>query len=79
MREAKPNYAIISVGKNNNYGHPSESVISRLYDYKKSNPVFTLYRTDMQGTITFVSDGTQIVEVVVERNQYSADVYKEKD
>lgn len=79
LREAKPNYAIISVGKNNNYGHPSESVISRLYDYKKSNPVFTLYRTDMQGTITFVSDGTQIVEVVVERNQYSADVYKEKD
>lgn len=79
LREAKPNYAIISVGNNNYYGHPSESVISRLYDYKRANPFFTLYRTDMQGTITFTSDGTKIVEVDVEKNEYSSNVYKEKN
>ena len=78
LRESQPQYAVISVGKNNSYGHPSEPVISRLSDYKKTNPNFRLYRTDMQGTVTFVSNGKEIIQVNIEKNEYSADVYKEK-
>lgn len=43
-----PQYAIISVGENNNYGHPDESVINRLKIYQ-----VTIYQTAMSGTIRF--------------------------
>ena len=43
----KPEYAIISVGKNF-YGHPSDEVIENL----NSNNVI-IYRTDLNGTIRF--------------------------
>ena len=39
-----PKYSIISVGKNNKYGHPKESVLNNL---KNSY----IYRTDKNGTI----------------------------
>ena len=42
----KPNYAIISVGKNNRYGHPNKEVINILKNIKT-------YRTDIDGTIMF--------------------------
>ncbi|MDD3865376.1 MAG: DNA internalization-related competence protein ComEC/Rec2 [Candidatus Izemoplasmatales bacterium] len=41
--------AIISVGQGNSFGHPDESVISRLDEYD-----VTVFRTDQMGTITFV-------------------------
>lgn len=40
----KPKYSIISVGKNNRYGHPNEEVLTNLNNSK-------IYRTDKQGTI----------------------------
>ncbi len=40
----KPKYSIISVGKNNSYGHPNEEVLKRLSD---SN----VYRTDQKGSV----------------------------
>jgi competence protein ComEC len=40
----KPKYSIISVGKNNRYGHPKEEVLDIL---KRTN----IYRTDLNGTI----------------------------
>lgn len=40
----KPRYSIISVGKNNRYGHPKEEVLSTLKSSK-------IYRTDKDGTI----------------------------
>ena len=40
----KPRYSIISVGKNNRYGHPNEEVLSTLKSSK-------IYRTDKDGTI----------------------------
>lgn len=52
LREVMPEYAVISVGKDNSYGHPSEDVLSRLRDVGA-----LVYRTDLQGTITCVSDG----------------------
>ena len=42
----KPRYSIISVGKNNRYGHPKEEVLNNL---KKSK----IYRTDRDGSIMF--------------------------
>ena len=42
----KPRYSIISVGKNNRYGHPKEEVLNNL---KKSK----IYRTDQDGSIIF--------------------------
>lgn len=41
-----PKYSIISVGKNNKYGHPKESVLDTLKDSK-------IYRTDQDGSIMF--------------------------
>ena len=40
----KPRYSIISVGKNNKFGHPKESVLNTLSNSK-------IYRTDIDGTI----------------------------
>lgn len=58
----KPSYAVISVGGDNTYGHPTEDVLTRLH----SDSV-TLYRTDIQGDVHCVSDGTTIT-FDVERN-----------
>jgi len=57
-----PQYAVISVGEDNAYGHPSEDVLSRLRDADVS-----VYRTDLQGDIICVSDGLS-VDFTVERN-----------
>ena len=44
--EIKPKYSIISVGKNNRYGHPNKEVLDTLIDSK-------IYRTDQDGSIMF--------------------------
>ena len=44
INSVNPKYSIISVGKNNRYGHPKESVLKTI---KNSN----IYRTDLNGTI----------------------------
>ena len=63
LREVSPEFAVISCARNNQYGHPSEDVLSRLHDAD-----VVLYRTDMQGTITAYSDG-MYVSFSVERNE----------
>jgi competence protein ComEC len=62
LREIAPEYAVISVGKNNSYGHPAEQTLSRLRDAD-----VTLFRTDLQGHIICSSDGTSLT-FSVERN-----------
>lgn len=52
---AKPQYAVISCGADNDYGHPHEETLSRLRDAD-----VTLYRTDLQGTIICKSNGTNV-------------------
>jgi len=44
--EIEPKYSIISVGKNNRYGHPNKEVFENLDDSK-------IYRTDEDGSIMF--------------------------
>lgn len=63
LREVDPDYAVISVGKDNSYGHPTETVLSRLRDAD-----VTTFRTDLQGDIICTSDG-RTVTFQVSRNQ----------
>jgi competence protein ComEC len=44
--EITPKYSVISVGKNNRYGHPNDRVLDNLEDSK-------IYRTDQDGSILF--------------------------
>ena len=55
LREVMPDYAVISVGADNAYGHPTEAVLSRLNDAEVA-----VYRTDLQGDIICRSDGTKL-------------------
>lgn len=52
LKQVKPQIAIISVGKDNSYKHPSEQVLERLKSIKAK-----IYRTDELGTILLISDG----------------------
>ena len=44
--EMNPKYSVISVGKNNRYGHPNKEVLENLKESK-------IYRTDKDGSIMF--------------------------
>ncbi len=55
VKAVNPKYAVITVGKNNSYGHPSKSTIKMLKDYK-----IPYFRTDEQGTIVMTSDGEKL-------------------
>ncbi len=46
INEINPKYSIISVGKNNRYGHPNKEVLKTLNNSK-------IYRTDQDGSIMF--------------------------
>lgn len=56
LREIMPKYAVIHVGNGNDYGHPTEEVLSRLRDAD-----VTLYRTDIHGNIICVSTGKEVI------------------
>ena len=55
LREVAPTYAVISVGRNNEYGHPHDAPMSRLRDAD-----VTIYRTDQMYTVVAVSNGSDI-------------------
>ncbi|UKI58521.1 MAG: hypothetical protein L6V81_03765 [Clostridium sp.] len=46
INSVNPKYSIISVGKNNKFGHPNKEVLDTLNDSK-------IYRTDQDGSIMF--------------------------
>jgi len=56
-----PQVAVICVGEDNPFGHPSDEVLARLSGV-------SVYRTDKKGTITFTTDG-QRLWVEVERDE----------
>ena len=55
LKKVTPQYAIISVGKNNSYGHPHDVTFSKLNDVGAK-----IYRTDEDGTIIVSSDGENV-------------------
>lgn len=55
LKEASPNIAIISCGKDNDFGHPHKVTLEKLLDLKCK-----IYRTDLQDDIIIVSDGSTI-------------------
>ena len=52
LDELAPREAVISVGRNNHYGHPAPEVLERLARHG-----VTVLRTDRSGTITLSTDG----------------------
>lgn len=55
LQAIDPEYAVISVGADNDYGHPSAQALSRLQSIGAA-----VYRTDQRGTIIATSSGTDI-------------------
>ncbi|WP_338824786.1 ComE operon protein 3 [Moorella humiferrea] len=55
LKAVAPKYAVISVGKGNDYGHPDPRVLERL-----QRAGVKIYRTDEHGTVIIVSDGRNI-------------------
>lgn len=55
LRAVSPQYAVITVGSGNTYGHPTENTLSKLGDADVK-----VYRTDLQGDIICKSDGLNI-------------------
>ena len=52
-----PQLAVISVGADNTYGHPTPEVMARLEDRLGSE---SIYRTDKDDTIEFITDGERL-------------------
>ena len=55
LEAVSPQYAVISVGTDNSYGHPHESAMNRLNQCGAE-----IYRTDYMGDIICRSDGTTV-------------------
>ncbi len=59
LKIVKPSYAVISVGKDNDYKHPSDEVVARLNATVGND---NIYRTDTQGNIIIGLDGDNTVD-----------------
>ncbi|MGI6220469.1 MAG: ComEC/Rec2 family competence protein [Coriobacteriales bacterium] len=55
LKAVDPQYAVISVGAGNDYGHPKEQVLDRL-----AKAGAAIYRTDLDGSVIMKSDGSSI-------------------
>lgn len=55
FKAASPEYAAISCGEGNSYGHPHSVTLKKL-----KNADVTYRRTDINGTITFITNGNSI-------------------
>ena len=56
INEINPKYSVISVGKNNRYGHPNDNVLDNLENLEDSK----IYRTDEDGSIMFKIDNDKL-------------------
>lgn len=61
LYKVKPQYAIIQVGKNNDYDFPKQVVLDKLERIQAK-----IYRTDLDGTIIMTSDGNHLSIVTKE-------------
>ena len=63
LRAVMPEYAVISVGADNSYGHPSDACLSRLRDAGT-----LVCRTDLPGDINVKSDG-RTIDITLQKNE----------
>jgi len=64
LKRADPDHAIISVGKNNRFNHPSPAVIERLNRFN-----ICFHRTDLEGAAVFKSDGNRLNKLSWSKNR----------
>lgn len=67
LKAVSPEYAVISCGEGNSYGHPHAEVLN---NFRKMN--IKTFRTDEQGTIVAVSDGENITFNMSPSESYQA-------
>lgn len=72
LEATSPDCAVISCGTDNSYGHPAAETMEKLQDME-----IPVYRTDKQGTIIALSDGTDITWNLSPCNDYSSGESKE--
>jgi competence protein ComEC len=53
LKAVDPEFAVISVGEENEFDHPCDALLKRLSGT-------TVYRTDKHGTVAFITDGGQL-------------------
>ena len=68
LREIMPEYAVISVGADNEYGHPTDAVLSRLKDAD-----IKVFRTDLHGDIFCTSDGEKVTFITEKSSEDAMD------
>jgi competence protein ComEC len=56
LRTLRPRVAVISCGRNNEYGHPRPETLAAL----GGSPGLSIYRTDEDGRVVVESDGRQL-------------------
>ena len=56
LRELRPTIAVISCGRNNDYGHPTASTLAAL----RASPGLAVLRTDEDGRVVVESDGRRL-------------------
>lgn len=56
LERVQPDYAVISCGKDNSYGHPDPTVLERLNALQ-----IPVWRTDESGTVTVLGDGKSLL------------------
>ena len=66
LQKTVPEYAVISCGQDNQYGHPDKDTMDKLESMD-----IQVYRTDKQGTITVTSDGTNLTWSTEPCNDYT--------
>lgn len=63
-------YAVISCGQGNDYGHPTQSALDRLKRQK-----MTVYRTDLNGDVTLTVDKSGNMNFNAERSASQSDIF----
>lgn len=58
LKRVNPKYALISCGADNSYDHPHKKTLQKL-----ENAGVTVFRTDVDGTVVFESDGNTLRKV----------------
>ena len=67
LQASVPDFGVLSCGADNAHGHPHEETMEKL-----SSMEIPVFRTDIQGTVTAISDGTSITWNVPPCNDYSS-------